>query len=550
MLTDLTSLTLEQQEVSMVVESDADSFAGLFSQQLPQASGIEEQGVDFKDFLEKLPIQTETSEITPELPRVATDGEFPLHHPGAFSRNPNRDINTPPEPVNELVKQILRSDSNGMLNAPTSGEKGELLPIGGNLLPDDAGLEIAKQGVIEKAYAPSMTVVAGAEAIRPASSEVLTDRLSNVTQAPTVAPQTGGAASLQGPTIGVTEKGVVASDFVAVMGKSSAPESDQVIARDKIVTPESLQTLNKELQPEARPGVETRQPGVAGMMRNPDVGTAPPPSTPVDMAGLTPQSAIAAVTPVGVERSVLAERIQKGLNQNVTRDLAATPVAITDRVLPLADKIPVADTLSARDMLNTSEYRNLEIPVQPAANTSQQNVAVSTGAVQAFSAFSLPLAAHAQTNAFPTHLETMTLARNADSTELGSGLSERVNWMINQKQNTATIRLDPPFLGKLDVQIKIADDATTVVFQTQHAQTRDLIESASVRLRDFLQDSGYQNVNVDVSQRQDQQQARSQASFASDADQQDESHQDPDFDHQERDAVNYFIGDGIVDTFA
>jgi flagellar hook-length control protein FliK len=167
-----------------------------------------------------------------------------------------------------------------------------------------------------------------------------------------------------------------------------------------------------------------------------------------------------------------------------------------------------------------------------------------------FSAFSPTQATTAQSYALPTHLETLTLARNADSTELGSGLSERVNWMINQKQNTATIRLDPPFLGKLDVQIKIADDATTVIFQTQHAQTRDLIESASVRLRDFLQESGYQNVNVDVSQRQDQQQARSQTSLGSDADQQDESYQDPDFDHQERDAVNYFIGDGIVDTFA
>ena len=72
MLTDLTSLTLEQQEVSMVVESDADSFAGLFSQQFPQTSEKEGQGVDIKDFLEKLPIQTETSEITPELPLVAT----------------------------------------------------------------------------------------------------------------------------------------------------------------------------------------------------------------------------------------------------------------------------------------------------------------------------------------------------------------------------------------------------------------------------------------------------------------------------------------------
>jgi hypothetical protein len=543
MLTDLTSLTLEQQEVSMVVESDADSFAGLFSQQFPQTSEKEGQGVDIKDFLEKLPIQTKTSEITPELPLVATDGEFPLHDPGMFSRDSNPGINTPPEPVDNLVKQILRPDSNGMLNASTSGEKGELLPIGGNLLPDDAGLEIAKQGVIEKADSPSVTVAAVAEAIRPANSDVLPARLSKVTQAPAVAPQAGGVASLQG----ITEKGVADADFVAVMNKPTAPESDQVIARDKIVTPESTKTINKDLLPEARLVAEA---GVVGKMRSPDVGTAPSPSRPADLAGLTLQPAISAVVPAGVDQSVLAERIPKGLNQNVTRDLASAPVPTTDRVLPLAEKIPVADTLSTRDMLNTPEYRNLEMPVQLAANTSQQNVALSTSAVQTFSALSSPLAATAQSNALPTHLETMTLARNADSTALGSGLSERVNWMINQKQNTATIRLDPPLLGKLDVHIKFADDATTVVFHTQHAQTRDLIESASVRLRDFLQESGYQNVNVDVSQRQDQQQARSQTSLGSDADQQDESYQDPDFDHQERDAVNYFIGDGIVDTFA
>jgi len=543
MLTDSTSLTLEQQEVSMVVESDADSFAGLFSQQFPQTFEKEGQGVDIKDFLEKLPIQTETSEITPELPLVATDGEFPLHDPGMFSRDSNPVINTPPELVDYRVKQILRPDSNAMLNAPTSGEKGGLLPIGGNLLPDDAGLEIAKQDMFKKTVAPSVTVATAAEAIRPANSEVLSARLSKVNQAPTVAPQAGRVPSLQG----ITEKGVADADFVAVTNKSAAPESDQVIARDKIVTPESPKIINKDLLPEARPVADA---GLVGKMRSPDVGTAPSSSRPADLAGLTLQPAISAVVPAGVDQSVLAERILKDLKQNVTRDPASAPVPTTDRVLPLAEKIAVAETLPARDMLNTPEYRNLEIPSQPASNTSQQNVALSTSAVQTFSALSPPLAATAQFNALPTHLETMTLARNADSTELGSGLSERVSWMINQKQNTANIRLDPPFLGKLDVQIKIADDATTIVFQTQHAQTRDLIESASARLRDFLQESGYQNVNVDVSQRQDQQQARSQTSLDSDADQQDETYQDPDFDHQERDAVNYFIGDGIVDTFA
>ena len=543
MLTDLSALTLEQQEVSVVAEPGAGSFAGLFSQQLPQASEKVGQDVDFKDFLEKLPIQAETSDINLELPLVAAGGEVALHDPGTFSRDSNSGINIPPEAVDTLAKQFPGPDSNDMPNVPTGGEKGELLPIGGNLLPDDAGFDVAKQDLVETAVTPSVTVAAIAGATGPASSEVLPARLSKLAQASSVAPQPGQLPSLPG----ITEKGVVATDFMAVMGKSTAPKSDPLMDGDKIATPESPRTLNKDLLPAARLVAEA---GIVGKMPNPEVAAAPPPSRPADLAGLTLQPANPAIVPLVTDRSVLAEQNSKGLNQNVARELASAPVSTTDRAMLSAEKIPVADTLSVRDMLNAAEYRNLEVPTQPGANTSQQNLAVSTGAVQAFSALSPQAAAAAQSNAFPGHLETLTLARNADSTELGNGLSERVNWMINQKQNTATIRLDPPFLGKLDVQIRIADDATTVLFQTQHAQTRDLIESASVRLRDFLQESGYQNVNVDVSQRQDQQQARSQTSLGADADQQDESFQDPDFDHQQRDAVNYFIGDGIVDTFA
>jgi type III secretion system needle length determinant len=156
-----------------------------------------------------------------------------------------------------------------------------------------------------------------------------------------------------------------------------------------------------------------------------------------------------------------------------------------------------------------------------------------------------------QHNPLPPQLESMSLTRNADANEWSSGLSERINWMINQKHNTATIRLDPPALGKLDVQIKIVDDATTITIQTQTAQTRDLIDSASVRLRDFLQESGYQNVNVDVSQRQDQQQTRSQTTANTNPDQDDNSGQEQAADHQrQQQQASYFSGDGLVDTFA
>jgi flagellar hook-length control protein FliK len=102
------------------------------------------------------------------------------------------------------------------------------------------------------------------------------------------------------------------------------------------------------------------------------------------------------------------------------------------------------------------------------------------------------------------------------SVEWGSGLGERVSLMLNQKQNLATIRLDPPMLGKMDIQIQIKDDVTNVTINTQHAQTRDMVEGASQRLREFLQDAGYTNVNVDVSHQSDQQ--KNDAQFMADAD--------------------------------
>jgi len=94
------------------------------------------------------------------------------------------------------------------------------------------------------------------------------------------------------------------------------------------------------------------------------------------------------------------------------------------------------------------------------------------------------------------------LSARLPASQWGDALGEKVAFLINHKLNKAEIRIDPPHLGKLDIQIQVKDDAATVVIHTQHAQTRDMIESASVRLREFLQEAGYSSVNVDVSHRE------------------------------------------------
>lgn len=149
----------------------------------------------------------------------------------------------------------------------------------------------------------------------------------------------------------------------------------------------------------------------------------------------------------------------------------------------------------------------------------------------------------------PPQLDTLALARDAAPADWGEGIGERVSWLINHKQNSASIRLDPPALGRLDVQIRIADDATTISIQAQQGQTRDLIDAATPRLREFLQDAGFQNVNVDVSQRQEQQLARGQHS-AGEAPLDTDEHAVDDDELVPGEFSPAYRGDGLVDTFA
>lgn len=100
---------------------------------------------------------------------------------------------------------------------------------------------------------------------------------------------------------------------------------------------------------------------------------------------------------------------------------------------------------------------------------------------------------------------TLQLPQNPSPDQWGNALGEKIQLMINTKMESAELRIDPPHLGKMDVKIQINEDSTKVIIQTQHTATRELVDAASYRLKDWLQESGFQNVDVDVSQQQQSQ---------------------------------------------
>jgi flagellar hook-length control protein FliK len=148
-----------------------------------------------------------------------------------------------------------------------------------------------------------------------------------------------------------------------------------------------------------------------------------------------------------------------------------------------AEVVNIRQQVTATDTVTIKTVENSVNPMQPGVTTQISHTP------------------NAATQVLPPHLQTLSVSTSANNQQWGDALGERVSFLINQKLNNAEIRIDPPPLGKLDIKIHLNDDSAQVVIHTQHAQTRDLVDSSSFRLREILQEAGYSNVDVNVSHR-------------------------------------------------
>lgn len=95
-------------------------------------------------------------------------------------------------------------------------------------------------------------------------------------------------------------------------------------------------------------------------------------------------------------------------------------------------------------------------------------------------------------------MSAMEIPHRIDSGQWGSGLGDKVVWMVGSQTQGAELRLNPPALGPLEVRVSVSDGQATLSFMTQHAQVREALEAATPRLREMLGDSGISLGNVSV----------------------------------------------------
>ncbi|MEM9102088.1 MAG: flagellar hook-length control protein FliK [Pseudomonadota bacterium] len=115
-------------------------------------------------------------------------------------------------------------------------------------------------------------------------------------------------------------------------------------------------------------------------------------------------------------------------------------------------------------------------------------------------------------NSFNKELTSKTEALLSQKTLKLEGVIGTVNWSANfaksiktlltQQIKEAKIEVDPPELGPIQIKLAINQQDVNVQFQTQSGATKDHIENALPKLKEMLEESGYNLLESHVNQEQ------------------------------------------------
>ncbi|WP_317204791.1 flagellar hook-length control protein FliK, partial [Janthinobacterium sp.] len=78
-------------------------------------------------------------------------------------------------------------------------------------------------------------------------------------------------------------------------------------------------------------------------------------------------------------------------------------------------------------------------------------------------------------------------------------LGQKIVWMASGGEQSATLTLNPPDLGPLQVVLKVSNDQADVTFTSAQPEVRQALEAALPRLRDMMGEAGIQLANSSVS---------------------------------------------------
>lgn len=190
--------------------------------------------------------------------------------------------------------------------------------------------------------------------------------------------------------------------------------------------------------------------------------------------------------------------------------IAPTPAAQFSAAMPVT--LPVAEaTIQAGEVITKGMQSITQLPM--ATTLGESLAAVSTTISSAQNATMIG----ADKPAAPQSLtQTLKLEGGEDrwSQQLQSALGERLQVQVKNQIQHATIRLDPPDMGKIDISMQIENGRMQVHINASQGEVYRALQQVSNDLRQSLTEQNFVQVNVQVSSQSGQQHSGKEQAFS------------------------------------
>lgn len=228
------------------------------------------------------------------------------------------------------------------------------------------------------------------------------------------------------------------------------------------------------------------------------------------VAALTQANTATAATPAATAETDTAVKLGKGAGlatdtaADITLGAATTGAASTSEKDAIGKK---SDFVSALDKATNAASDGKPAP---AAATSKADLEVVAAVVQTAKAIEPATVSNPQNVAALTTaaLQQMNDAQGPQSNKLApqvgtpdwnQALGQKVVWMVQGVQQSATLTLNPPDLGPMQVTLHVSNNQATANFTAHQPEVRHALEAAMPRLREMLNDAGIQLGQSNVS---------------------------------------------------
>lgn len=128
------------------------------------------------------------------------------------------------------------------------------------------------------------------------------------------------------------------------------------------------------------------------------------------------------------------------------------------------------------------------------AQAAAKEPAPAAEALRGVAAQAAALQSAQATGSVPTDRLSARVGTPAWDTQVG----QKVIWMVGGADQSATLELNPPDLGPVQVVLNVSNDMASVTFSSQQLEVRQALENALPRLREMMSESGIALGNAQV----------------------------------------------------